>query len=208
MPSYTIHELAEIAVKHFTTINRADSTDQIVVLTKESPEWLRDVVMEAHGSSMPDDLIYAHIRDVIDALADDDSDPQGVISEMEADVYTRDLIAWLASDVGYTDYMTQAIEEYGAKDGFSILSCAQKIWMDEIGNNVITALEAVELSKPMTPEELTEAIRWEVSNDPALDLEPRKWYDWTFDGTPTADVPYHGETDPDWPALPYKQYDL
>lgn len=209
MSNYSITELAEIASKHFTTIVRDGSNDRIVILKEDTPEWIHDVVREAHGSSFPDDLIYEHICNVIDALANDGDDPQETVQEMEPDAYTSDLIKWLASDVSYVDYMTQAIEEYGAKDGFAVLATAQKIWMDEIGYAVINALEAVDLPDPLTPEEQTEAIRNAVASDPDYDFGQTCWYLWTYDGSPQSDLASSGgETDSEWPALPYKHYDL
>lgn len=52
--------------------------------------------------------------------------------EIEPDVYTSDLIAWLGSDEVNLDFLTNALQLYGVTDGFRAVSTAQVLWKQEI----------------------------------------------------------------------------
>ena len=45
--------------------------------------------------------------------------------ESETDVYTYDLTQWLGAHNGNVYYMSEVLEDYGTKDGFSLLQQAQ-----------------------------------------------------------------------------------
>src|SRR5689334_2352080 len=94
--TYSVHSLAAKLSKAFQTKKRNDG-NEFVSLKDGSPSWMTDVVRAAHGDKLPDDTVYAFIGKAADAIADadEDADPQDVISEIEPDSYTSDLTAWL-----------------------------------------------------------------------------------------------------------------
>lgn len=75
-----------------------------------SPAWMTDAVRAAHGGMLPDDQRYAFVVDAAEAIAemaegDDTSDRAHEFAD-DVDVYTSDLLAWVASHldrVGYCD---------------------------------------------------------------------------------------------------------
>jgi hypothetical protein len=82
------------------------------------PELLRDMCREAHEDMMPDDTKYAFIVEALDALEDAD-EPEDV--ELEADIYTAQLTAWLASHLERVSYVDDAAD-VGVEDrGLSFL---------------------------------------------------------------------------------------
>lgn len=52
--------------------------------------------------------------------------------ELEPDVYTSDLTAWLNEDENNVNYLTDAIKEFGITDGFQAISQAQAMWKYDI----------------------------------------------------------------------------
>jgi len=141
----TVQQLAREMAAQFETKKREDGSE-LVVLKDGAPEWMTDVIHEVHGDKLPDDTIYQFISEAVDALADapDDADLQDAIIEIEADIYTHDLTAWLHARVDHVYYLTEVMEEFGdgIKDGFALLQYAQKAHKDEVGGALLAALEA------------------------------------------------------------------
>lgn len=140
----TVYGLAKELSQALVHDKRNDGSE-FVKLADGSPEWMTDVVRAIHGDKLPGDTTYRFIERCADAIADaDDSvDLQDVIAEMEPDVYTGKLTAWLAARVDHVYYMTQALEDFGGdvKDGFALLATAQKCQIEEIGFALVSELE-------------------------------------------------------------------
>jgi len=58
---------------------------------------------------------------------------------LEPDVYTSDLTNWLGSRNDFVYYLTEAITEYGAQDGFQALAITQQIWKQEVARAIYEA---------------------------------------------------------------------
>jgi hypothetical protein len=106
-------------------------------------EEVKDLCFTAHnkGGMLPDDFIYSRIVEALDCLSErepeTENDAQERLYELEADIYTSDLTAWLNSSNTRVYYLTQALEEFECKDGFQALAIAQKLEIDEISNAVL-----------------------------------------------------------------------
>jgi hypothetical protein len=83
-------------------------------LKDDAPSWAQGVCRDAHDSArmMPDDLRYEMIEQAADALAEFD-DVDEARDSLEPDVYTNDLIAWLASRNDRICYVDDARRDYG-----------------------------------------------------------------------------------------------
>jgi len=141
-----IREMAEA----FEERTRDDGT-KFVALEKGSPQWMTDIIFKCHQDRMPDDDIYSRISDILDTFSDVDSgdydDYQDRISEIEPDMYTADLTGWLASNINNVYYLTQALEEFDQRDGFSALAMAQKLYIDEIAYTLLNEIQNITLEK-------------------------------------------------------------
>lgn len=148
--STTIQKLAQEIVNQFTSSTR-DNGETFYHLIDGSPEWMTDVIHEAHGNTLPDDTVYEFVRDAVYALAeaDEDADTEELreaIYELEPEYRNYHLLQWAAR---WSEYIDQAISEFGAQtiesssDFFTLLQSAQKCQIDEIGNAVINALESL-----------------------------------------------------------------
>ncbi len=116
----------------------------VKVITKDdSPSWVTEIIHDAHGNDMPRDDIYSVIKRVVEHLfnndVDDIDDAKDSLSEVESDVYTRDLLEWLAGNLGNIDYLGQAAE-MGITDGFQLLSYGQLLFIQEIGCNLLDSI--------------------------------------------------------------------
>lgn len=141
----TVYSLAKILSDALETKTRANG-DKYLSRKDGSPAWVQEVIQAAHGDKMPDDTTYAMIYNAASTIADIQSPwedaPLEAIQEMEADIYTSDLTAWLHARVDHIYYLNQALEDFGPfEEGTALLMAAQKIQMDEVGSALIQALE-------------------------------------------------------------------
>ena len=114
----TVYDAAREAARHFTTGTREDGSvfDR---LRDDAPQWVQDLVREAHGDMLPDDHRYEMIVGAIHALADadPDADPDEIVGEWAADavpVSPFELLAWLASNANRIGYCDDAIADCDA----------------------------------------------------------------------------------------------
>ena len=153
-----IREKAELMDKLFITKQRDNGKSYICIeglAGQDYPQWMQDVIFAGHLDTMPNDESYKAIRDIISSIADLAEDTEWETASeviealqdnnsIEADCYTSDLTEWLHSNNSYVYYLTQALDEYGCKDGFQALTMAQQIWLEEVAQAVADALENAE----------------------------------------------------------------
>jgi hypothetical protein len=108
----------------------------------ETNEELKELIRSAHGESLPDDYIYEFISDALDLIAECETEEEVEerICEIEADVYTSNLTAWLNSTNSRVYYLTEALTEFEAKDGFNALMIAQSLEKQEVARSVLNSL--------------------------------------------------------------------
>jgi hypothetical protein len=113
----TPQEAAQEAYDHLTSGTRKDGKTYRY-FDDTTPDWVHDLAHDAHGDMFPDDWRYDFIYDALSDFADgvdvDDTD-------IAPDVYTVDLLAWLASNLSRLDYCDEATAEYGTDDSLGIL---------------------------------------------------------------------------------------
>jgi hypothetical protein len=141
----TLSGMADYALKFFEQAERSNG-DKFYRTKDQTPEWITDLIREAHGERFPDDWIYKAVVEVLNELSDSDyetvEDADDVRSELVdglVDVYTASLTAWLASDVRNVYYLGEAMEPE-PRDGFQLLGMAQYHAYDEVFGAVLTAL--------------------------------------------------------------------
>jgi hypothetical protein len=149
-----IRKKAELLNKALITKTRDDGTKYICVdgyAGKDYPQWMQDVVFAGHIDTMPNDEYYRAISNIVSDIVDLDEDitelddiREYISDNTEADIYTSDLTGWLNSRNSHVEYLTEAMNEYGATDGFQALGAAQIIWKREIAEAVIQALDEAE----------------------------------------------------------------
>ena len=108
--------------------------------------WMTDVIHIAHGDSFPDDTIYEFIHKIAGHIAElavdvDLYDAIDSVLDIEADVYTNQLTAWLAANLNHVQYIDEVFEEYGKPNSaFDMLQLAQMRQIREIGNALVDAI--------------------------------------------------------------------
>jgi len=137
--SKTVSELAREALEWFETDTR-DNGEEFVKTKEGRPDWLENLIFTAHGHMMADDYRYKFIENSLQYIADQDEDADLDCPEIEADIYTSDLTAWLNSRDDRLCYLTEALETFGMKDGFSALQAAQIIEKEEVYWSVLESL--------------------------------------------------------------------
>ena len=96
----TAERIQEKASKLYDALERVKRTDdsEYVRLKDGSPEWMTDVIREAHGDMFPDDWKYTLIERAAAIIAENESEDDwssGV--DQAVDVYTGQLTHWLTS---------------------------------------------------------------------------------------------------------------
>lgn len=138
----SVQDLAREAYESFERKTREDGTSY-VARKDEAPEWVADVIREAHGDMLPDDFRYQTIRDAFGAIADasGDLDDAGHEFADDADVYNADLLAWVGSHGMRAGYVDEAREEFGEpRDFFHGLQMGQYAERREIFDVVLAEL--------------------------------------------------------------------
>lgn len=97
---------------------KRDDGSHFTKLREWAPQWVRDLVYDAHAGMLPDDWKYDCIRAALEAIAEtDDYDYDGLRFANEyADVYDADLLAWVGSHSYRTGYVDEARAEWGSDD--------------------------------------------------------------------------------------------
>ena len=126
-------------LSRYLVVNRKEGERQgIIVRSDDAPEWVQDVVHAVHGDLLPDDWTYATIKEAADAIEE-----AGENAELEADIYTRDLLDWASNYPDAIDSCDRATEEYGASFGSIMeqIQAGQLLAKSEVLNTLRAELE-------------------------------------------------------------------
>lgn len=143
----TTQEKAKLILEQFETATRSNG-NEFLRLKDGSPQWMKDVIHDAHEGMLPNDHKYQFVSEALSLIADA-TDLEDI--QIEADIYTSDLLAWLSSNLTRTEYMDQTMGEH--KTFVSQLMAAQWLEKDEVLHSVLNSLENVEINSE-THEEL------------------------------------------------------
>lgn len=138
-----LQEIAKRILNQFESGQRNDGSE-FISFKDGTPEWMINIVHEAHGDMMPDDYKYRFSHDAIDWIAEG-NDPES--PNIEADPYTGELIKWLGSHVGdRPNYVDEAVEEYGHSDQGLVgdLMSGQAKEKDEVYHIVLQELQKIQ----------------------------------------------------------------
>lgn len=124
--------------------------EQLFVQMKdEAPEWVEKLVHVVHDDCQipPDNYRFEFIKTALDTLAEanDEDHMEELRAELEADVYTSGLTAWLHSSNFRVYYLSEVLEAYDGSglDGFQVLSLAQAREKQEVFDKVLEYLRGL-----------------------------------------------------------------
>lgn len=140
----TVPKLAQLMYDTFKSKKRPDGS-YYVALDESNPMWggwMRDVCFKAHLDRLPDDDTYQVIMEATEliAQADDEDRAMDLIYEMEPDVYTHDLTAWLNSHSHNQEYVNNAMKEYHPETIDQAIAMGQAAWKQEVAGTVLQEL--------------------------------------------------------------------
>jgi hypothetical protein len=138
----SIQKLAETALNCFEVRTR-DNGNTYYCRKDGSPEWIQDLVFNAHSDMMPDDYRYVFIHDALGIIQDyDDEDDYFEALDNSVDTYTSAVTNWLGSRNDRYSYVDQAIEEYGPFDSIiTAISAGQSKEREEVFYSVLEFLK-------------------------------------------------------------------
>ncbi len=145
MTATTVQDLARIALEFFETRTR-DSGETFETTRDDAPDWIVDMIRDAHGDFLPEDWRYSTIRAALDFIADnpDAEDYAGEFADEAVDVYSHARLRWLASNLTRASYVDDACEEFGDDRRGGILAdiaLGQYMEASEIYGSVWASLE-------------------------------------------------------------------
>lgn len=160
-----LQRVASEAVKWFETVKRGEGDDapNYVRLRDGAPGWIGELVYAAHRDMMPADWRYARIADAINAaaegalgLSDPDFDDTNASewADSQVDIYTSDLLDWLASSTGRPAYVDEAVELGMSADDDGIIGqikLGQFCELEEIASSVLESLQAKVTNDSLRP---------------------------------------------------------
>jgi len=124
---------------------RTEDEDSTVVFTDRAlNEWSADreqVSSLIHGIKASEDFVYKEVFRALRAIADEgfETVKNGLGYYCEPNIYTYDLLKWLAGSIWHVYYISEALERFGecGNDGFVLLAVAQEIAKQEIWDAVL-----------------------------------------------------------------------
>ena len=139
----TLESIAKDAGGYFEQRTR-DNGEKFYCTVDNTPDWITDMVREAHGDKLPDNYIYNWADSALDNIATGDMTEDNIHEyiDSEVDVYTAGLTAWLHSRCDRVYYLTEALDDFEPKDGFQALSMAQYAEIREVFNSVMGSIQA------------------------------------------------------------------
>jgi hypothetical protein len=145
-----VKELAKYMLTFLTTGKR-DNGETFVKQREHAPDWVDQVCREAHGDMLPDDYRYSFIQEALEAIVNSDSLDD---AEIEADIYTHDLINWLGSTNSRYCYVDDARSEFGHADSvIDEIRQGQLMEKREVLDTIINELSNLDL------EEIKESLK-------------------------------------------------
>jgi len=100
--------------------------------------------------------------------ADNNSDIDELIDGIEADIYTRDLMQWFASDPDHCELVNEAMRDYGCKDIEAAMQFAQAQQRQDVARRLYEALEQAAEDFNAIVEQQAEALE---SGDELLEIQ-------------------------------------
>src|SRR5260370_17043414 len=100
---------ADEAYRYFEKATRTSNGAEFWRVKDGAPEWVQELCFAAHdaGDIFPDDWRYHFIVEALAAPSEEGED------DTEADIWTSDLCAWLASNLNRGSYVDDAVSEDG-----------------------------------------------------------------------------------------------
>jgi hypothetical protein len=129
----------------FEARTRADGLSTFWTTRDDAPDWVTDIVRDAHAGAMPCDWRYDKIADLAHELgqvADPDAMDAMEWADRAADVYTSDLLKWLA-DVTYAlEAVDEAATEWGmdTRGVLEMIMAGQCYMLNEMAGRILTDL--------------------------------------------------------------------
>lgn len=141
-----VQKVAEEAAEWFERALRDENdSESAYVRTKDgAPEWVTDMVYDAHGELLPDDWRYECIRAAVVEIGETGDDDAHSFADSYVDIYTRDRLRWLASSLSRVGYCDTASDELGVdpREGIvSLIGAGQYLEASEVYGAVWAALE-------------------------------------------------------------------
>jgi|ERR1051326_8938694 hypothetical protein len=143
-----LQEIATEAAEWFETAKRPaivedHDGDGFTRVKDGAPEWVTELVREAHGDMLPDDWRYDCIRAAVDWMAEGNGeDEAGEFADSQVDVYTSARIAWLGSHAARPGYCDEAADELGSEgqDIIGRIALGQYAEAEEVFHSVMVSL--------------------------------------------------------------------
>jgi hypothetical protein len=109
---------------------------------RDDVEWQHNLVIEAYKDRMLCPEAYNTVFKILIEIfvAENEDEAEDFLDEIEPYEDINDLTSWLHSSTQNIEYLTTALHENGVSDGVKILAKAHKLFLKDIGTNLIRAI--------------------------------------------------------------------
>jgi hypothetical protein len=108
----------------------------------QDKELLTGIILQAHENKLPDNYIYEWASEALEAIASY-HDPEDYISDIQPEVYTHELMKWLASHYDRKELVNQTIQELGFTDMDNALMAAQTMEKEAVYQSIFQSLTEI-----------------------------------------------------------------
>ena len=145
-----------LRLANLLTTKKRDNGETFICCKDNASEADREIIREFHGTDiLPDDFRYSSISGLLDTMSNYDcsdietlEDLRHEIIDSNIDIYTKDLLTWLASNTNRVDYCNKAIDDgITSGDIMSIISYGQFLELDGIYSNILSYLGDIEVEE-------------------------------------------------------------
>jgi hypothetical protein len=131
----------------FFVFKKRNDGSEFYSLIDNAPEYLTELVHNAHNDFMPDDYKYEFIYDALDIIRDyEDEDYYYEGLDNYTECHTAKLLTWLASNINRMNYLEDVINNMfpaGNVKIFDALMGAQYTEREEVLNSVLSSIDSL-----------------------------------------------------------------
>ena len=134
----TITTNAATALTHIET--RKDRWDEeYVCLADNAPEWVLNMVRDAHHNELPNNWRYEMVRSILEMIVEGDTE----YADTHQDIDEKSLLLWLAADLHRRQYMDDVMVQTSgdvSTDFFAAIAEGQRDCISMIAEGIIEHL--------------------------------------------------------------------
>lgn len=123
-------------------VKERDDGQEFYCTKDDAPDYVTELCRHVHDGMMPDDYRYEFLVDALNGIDEqlcsvDSLDDLDRYYNIDANVYTVELLRWLASNIRRTEYVDECLQEFEHTETSALLMHAQELEQLEVTTLVL-----------------------------------------------------------------------